>query len=1006
MSFDPSPFLSKLKRFQRATVDYVMSRFDAGALRFLVADEVGLGKTRVAQGVVALTLSRLAEGERADIVYVCSNSAIARQNLRLLNVLQNREIQATRLTLLCDRRAGLRKDGPNFIALTPGTSFDKASSLGRAEERALLWKLLGGRLESSRLDGLLMHPVQSKVQWDKYLEKVNPAIDASPVADLLLAGDMTDRISACNLRDPDARNPIVRELLLRLARHSLAALQPRLVIFDEFQRFRDLFAEGDSEAQALMRTFLEAESRGARVLFLSATPYKPLTLNREEAGGEDHHADFLKTVSVLYGTDGPQAATALRQEIRDFRDHLRRLAEEPELAAHVARSAVEARLRTVISRQERVASDSEDADIRRTIIPATVDAADLRQAKSVNQVARQVNARHHVADYWKSAPYLFSFMGDYDLAKRIKGYDERAALARFGAGAMIPERGRKNFDPIPPGNGRMRALFDQVFEKSNLHRLLWLPPSLPYLKGSKRLTKTLIFSDWQMVPEAVAALVSYEAERRLRQEKGLTVRPDRREAVLLPLRTDKSHLGTSMRVMTMLYPSAFLAQVVDPLAIWREKGPLAPAAMRKEAERLIATALAGRFVPTVKGHAPWEVLPFLDADETGWFQEVRKGLKAGSSSSKKSAAVDCLNTFIADQPDLRQGPASKMTIRFLAKVALGSPGTCLLRSFNRHVDAPAAARAKMAAQIATGFLTLFNHREVRPFFVSEGTDGAWSRVLCYCAEHDLQAVLDEYVFHVTNGRLTNDREDGRPAHEVLADRVKKTVGLRTAQITLHNPFTKTERNDQTMPSHLAARFAENAVQDRDGESARIDTLRDAFNSPFRPFVLASTSVGQEGLDFHLYCHQLWHWNVPSNPVDLEQREGRIQRYLNHAVRLNIAANQAAAARATEGPAWTAMLAAAEAEVMERGTARNGMRPHWLYEGDAADPVKIETIIPLPTLSRDVQRAQRLLRTTALYRLAFGQPRQSDLLAMLEAANIEKQVRDRLLINLAPPISDG
>lgn len=64
-------------------------------------------------------------------------------------------------------------------------------------------------------------------------------------------------------------------------------------------------------------------------------------------------------------------------------------------------------------------------------------------------------------------------------------------------------------------------------------------------------------------------------------------------------------------------------------------------------------------------------------------------------------------------------------------------------------------------------------------------------------------------------------------------------------------------------------------------------------------------------------------------VDLEQREGRFQRYLNHA----------AAARATAGPAWTAMLAAAEAEVMERGTSRNGMRPHWLYDGDAADPMK-------------------------------------------------------------------
>src|SRR5699024_11013379 len=38
-----------------------------------------------------------------------------------------------------------------------------------------------------------------------------------------------------------------------------------------------------------------------------------------------------------------------------------------------------------------------------------------------------------------------------------------------------------------------------------------------------------------------------------------------------------------------------------------------------------------------------------------------------------------------------------------------------------------------------------------------------------------------------------------------------------------------------------------------------------FNSPFWPFVLASTSVGQEGLDFHTYSHAVVHWNLPPTP---------------------------------------------------------------------------------------------------------------------------------------------
>jgi hypothetical protein len=43
------------------------------------------------------------------------------------------------------------------------------------------------------------------------------------------------------------------------------------------------------------------------------------------------------------------------------------------------------------------------------------------------------------------------------------------------------------------------------------------------------------------------------------------------------------------------------------------------------------------------------------------------------------------------------------------------------------------------------------------------------------------------------------------------------------------------------------------------------------------------SVGQEGLDIHHYCHAITHWNLPANPVDLEQREGRIHSYKAHAV---------------------------------------------------------------------------------------------------------------------------
>ena len=93
-----------------------------------------------------------------------------------------------------------------------------------------------------------------------------------------------------------------------------------------------------------------------------------------------------------------------------------------------------------------------------------------------------------------------------------------------------------------------------------------------------------------------------------------------------------------------------------------------------------------------------------------------------------------------------------------------------------------------------------------------------------------------------------------------------------------------------MRGRFAMRLAD--YKDEDGAVARLGGVREAFNSPFRPFVLATTSVGQEGPDFHPYCYRVYHWNLPSNPVDLEQREGRVHRFKSHAVRLNLAERQA------------------------------------------------------------------------------------------------------------------
>ena len=140
--------LSGLKDFQKRTAQRAFERlFTApdSTRRFLIADEVGLGKTLVATGVVALAIEHLraANTPRIDVIYICSNQAIARQNIDRIKHHLGIETQAleSRITLLPHQLKTL--DRPvNLISLTPGTSFNSGSAEGIARERVILFRML------------------------------------------------------------------------------------------------------------------------------------------------------------------------------------------------------------------------------------------------------------------------------------------------------------------------------------------------------------------------------------------------------------------------------------------------------------------------------------------------------------------------------------------------------------------------------------------------------------------------------------------------------------------------------------------------------------------------------------------------------------------------------------------------------------------------------------------------------------------------------------------------
>jgi hypothetical protein len=167
----------------------------------------------------------------------------------------------------------------------------------------------------------------------------------------------------------------------------------------------------------------------------------------------------------------------------------------------------------------------------------------------------------------------------------------------------------------------------------------------------------------------------------------------------------------------------------------------------------------------------------------------------------------------------------------------------------------------------------------------------------------------------------------------------------------------------------------------------------AFNSPFRPFVLATTSIGQEGLDFHNYTRKIVHWNLPHNPMDLEQREGRINRYKCLAIRQSLA-HMHKGAKFTDD-VWREVFQLA---LDAKGEGEPELVPYWCLPDGGS--VKIERIVPMYPYSKDNAVYGRLLKILSLYRVTMGQARQEELLEYLFNNRSEEELNE-LFINLSP-----
>ena len=550
---DTNAVLDGLKGFQRDTVEYAFERLyraEDSTRRFLVADEVGLGKTLVARGVIAKALDHLWEGdhrvEQIDIVYICSNAQIARQNVRRLQIGSGRFVRAARLGLLPQEIHGLKENRVNYLALTPGTSFDLKSSMGRREERVLLYHLLQRVWPDSRKGpmNLLQGYVKNTgyFRWELREFKRRRRIDDDIAGDferrLLREGErfqaryenLCKRFRRSRTRIPWADRSkqisFIGQVRSMLAEVCVTALEPDLVILDEFQRFKHLLDGQDATAKLAKQLFTYSdETSDVRLLLLSATPYRMYTLHHESAE-DDHYRDFLRTVEFLDPELGKSGA--LRGLLDGYRQAMYGIKSGPAPLVRI-KEEIESQLRRVMSRTERLRASAESDGMISEVPSAGLQltAEDVQDYLALQKIGREVG-QPQVLEYWKSAPYLLSFMDDYKLKAEVVAKLDMSP--ENGLPKLLTEGGRVSlsweeveaYGELDPANARLRGLLAWM-EFGEAWKLLWLPPSLPYYAESgpwkvarrQQFSKRLIFSTWQVVPKAVASVVSYEVERRI-----------------------------------------------------------------------------------------------------------------------------------------------------------------------------------------------------------------------------------------------------------------------------------------------------------------------------------------------------------------------------------------------------------------------------------------------------------------------------------------------------------
>lgn len=1021
------------KPFQDATVRWAVGRLTdaSGSGRVLVADEVGLGKTYVAQGVID-TLARNHRGPGPfRVFYVCSSLSIAAQNeARIRAVLPEAErerarVHAGRVSQLLNEKE--QTPHPRFLlyTLTPGTSM--LPGTGLVDERVTLAHCVHDLFEY-RADPWFHEAFRVSVgdtvwrrRWDettapgwfdgafrrRFTERLQRAF---PRGREFGADALGDRLRARLSSDAHRKSAVAR-LRSELNLTIVERLRPDLIVFDEFQRFFEVLpneqeaneieelhdgreAQAREVVSALLRQSMPLEER-TRVLMLSATPFRMFARALDK---QQHHQEFYALLRFLYADRGLAVSKGLRQQFEAWRERLEREA----IGSPVVlddKSAIEQTLRQVIARSERAAL------LGAKHVPSTIEPHRVTLRPEELRVYRHLLdscAKQHrsaAETFWSSVPLPLQMLtSDY-------AFQREAIVARVshrGGPPRLRQSELRRYGALAAegyAHARLRGLLDVL--PADVLALPWIPPSRPWWPLEAPFTppapgwsKALVFSRFRAVPRALATLLSYEAERR-----ALAPAMKRRHMPPFDWNSRGAHGGTGAKDegasasanasdtkeryrrlpppaftieqgdqwcarIAMFLPWPTLASVVDPLALAASsKAPLGFDAALDVARARLKQLLG--FDPNRSHRAPaWTWIVRLESRHGGDAWRTTENAIRAWRKIDRNAAVFAVPSG-ADSPGERE-------IDELAEIALVGMGPMLVRATERVFGSPSSearriARVARLLEAGDGLRTYLDRAEWHVAFAERfGRRNHRAAAMRRAAwAGNLEAVLDEFLAVEQGLGATAPTTQGDTA---ALDALKEVLTLRETRLEVQ----RIPRQGNAMRLRCHAAVAYGLATEEEG-APRADQVRDAFNSPFRPMVLVTTSIGQEGLDFHRWASHLVHWDLPDNPVDLEQRDGRLRRHGSLAVRVAMARGLAHEPIDPKRSPWHVA-----SERFTEDPAFQGLTPWWHVDGAA-----LRRTLLVASFSEQEARCRRLQAELDLYRLAIGQPDQEQMIKRLQ-----------------------